>query len=102
MTGELYRNQNLKSVYRESGRLSICVEKGVRHATKVVPKKVDDFSAWVGSAAIGLIVFFICWLSCSGSRGFNGGIGGEVIFAAIVTVIVKVCFSKIKSTFGQS
>lgn len=98
MTGELYRNGNdFDFIYEDAKKAAAHVKKQV----KAVPKKVDGISAWIGAMAIGLVVFFICGLSCASSRGFSIAIGGEFIFAAVVTLVVKRLIDKLRFCFNK-
>ena len=67
-----------------------------RKAAKAAPKKLNDIYIMIASLALGLVVFFSLGILASAERGFNGGIGGEIILALTAFVGLRFLWSKIK------
>lgn len=101
MTGYEY-NENNSIEILEAEALQACesakraAREAARRAAAKAEKKADDMLILVGAAAIGLVVFFILGFALAKQRGFNGGIGSEVIFCGAIVYGIFRLWKKIK------
>lgn len=72
------------------------VKERTQNASKAIPKILNETYIIISSIALGLVIFFSTGIYAAAARGFNGGIGGELILAVAVAVGLKFAWDKIK------
>ena len=91
---ESYRNPMYVRRARPCRKVSV-----VRVAKKTVSavrSKMNDLYVLVAGIVLGLFVFMLCGGFAAAERGFNGGVGGELILASAVVVGVRYGWAKLK------
>lgn len=72
------------------------VVRGLKQAVTAVRSKLSDLYVLVAGIVLGLFVFMLCGGFAAAERGFNGGVGGELILAVAVAAGVRYGWAKLK------
>ena len=87
---------NYERRYARPTRRTSDAARVAKRVKKAVVAKQNDFFVLVSGIVLGLFVFIGCNLSVAAERGYNGGIGGELILAVAVACGVYFLWTKIK------
>ena len=73
------------------------VRESAKKAAKKIPAYLNGLYMLIAAISISIMGYMVVGVYAAAQRGFNGGIGGEVILAAAIFVGARLLWARVKN-----